>query len=342
MSTTGMTDTLSDKIREDLALRLRTGVGLPERLSLNELARLYGVSPMPIRAAVRQLLRRKALRRMTNGRLAPGPAAKEPGPEAPPPPPVAPPPKLRGSAPGKPGKRPGGARSRAGAAKEPPAPAVPVLPDFSAAGRAREARVFEELLRMSLLGRDEFLREAAFAARHGLSRTVIRQLFSRLVGRGLLEHVPRRGWRVRPFREDDMRAYLSVRETLEVKALDLAADRLDTARLQEMLRGNRPDVAGAERLDNRLHAYILETAGNRYVQDFFDRHGPYFSALFDYAAPAAHVVAEMADQHRTILQHLIDRDWPAARKALASHIRAQEPIVSRMIRDLRASPDAEG
>ena len=59
--------------------------------------------------------------------------------------------------------------------------------------------------------------------------------------------------------------------------------------------------------------------------------------LFDYAAPEAKVVRAMARQHRTILRALLARDWPAARKGLARHIRAQRPVVRRLLQRLTAS-----
>jgi DNA-binding GntR family transcriptional regulator len=83
-----------------------------------------------------------------------------------------------------------------------------------------------------------------------------------------------------------------------------------------------------------LHRYLVERSGNRYIREFFDRHGVYFDTLFGYAAPEANVVRAMARQHRAILQALIARDWRAARKALAHHIRSQRPVVSRLLERL--------
>jgi len=101
-----------------------------------------------------------------------------------------------------------------------------------------EAVLSEEVLRLSIEGYDGYLREQATAAKHGIGRTVVRQAFIRLAGGGLVEHVPRCGWRVRTFSFEDMRAFLEVREVLELKALELARRRLDPELLKEMLRGN--------------------------------------------------------------------------------------------------------
>jgi DNA-binding GntR family transcriptional regulator len=282
--------------------------GLPSRLSLNSLAAAYGVSPMPVRAAVSELIAEGLLRKSPNGRLEITPPA-------------------------------GPATTPAAATEEPALTPAPIAPlRFDAPGD-REAEIAADVLRMGLSGGEVFLREEAASARWGLGRTTVRLLLSRLAGRGLLEHLHRRGWRVRPYSEADMRAYLDVRETLELKALDLARPRLVPADLERMHAGNCPDAPGGrQRLDNDLHRYIVDKADNRYIRDFFDRHGPYHSALFDYAAVGAAVVAEMAGQHRRILRALIDRDWPAARRALSEHIRAQEPVLSRMLARMRQRP----
>jgi len=209
--------------------------------------------------------------------------------------------------------------------------AVPVPPPNC------DQMIAAELIRRSLHGESDYLREEATAERHGVGRTVIRQVFSRLAGQGLLEHVPRCGWRVRSYDEADMRAYLEVREALELKALDLSRPRLARTDLEVMLAGNPPAARGRHaRLDNQLHRYLIEKSANHYIQDFFARHGVYYTTLFDEAALGASVVAEMAQQHRAILRPLIDRDWSRARRALVHHIRSQRPIVERLMADLAA------
>jgi DNA-binding GntR family transcriptional regulator len=187
---------------------------------------------------------------------------------------------------------------------------------------------------LSSLGREAvYLREEALARKHAVGRSVIRQSLGRLAGAGLIEHVPRCGWLVHPIREDDVQAYLEVREVLELKALDLARPHLVREELEAMLEGN-PQLAEGEppRLDNRLHQYLVAKSGNRYIQRFFRQYtASYYTAVFDYAAPEAHVVAEMALQHRQILEALIAKRWARAREVLAEHIRAQQPVLRNLL-----------
>lgn len=99
----------------------------------------------------------------------------------------------------------------------------------------------QTIVRLSLRGQTTFLREQSWSRQLGIGRGVFRQMLSELAGQGFVEHVPRRGWQVRPFDTEAMLQYLEIREVLELHALELAKDRLDPERLREMLAGNPTD-----------------------------------------------------------------------------------------------------
>ncbi len=187
------------------------------------------------------------------------------------------------------------------------------------------------VIRASLRGESIFLREEESADQLGVGRTVVRAILGRLSGRGLVEHVPRRGWKVSAFSEARMGEYLDVRELLELRALELSADRLDPRKLERLIERNSPTATGRLRIDNSLHGYWIEQAGNRYISEFFALHGQYYSTLFDYASLESSVVAEMAQQHREILQALLDGRLSEAQKVLRRHIRSQRPNVAYLM-----------
>ena len=127
-----------------------------------------------------------------------------------------------------------------------------------------------DVMLASLRGDTGFLPREATDRRYGVSRTIVRQIFNRLTGNGLLEHMPRSGWRVRCFDEADMSAYLEVREVLELKALDLSHARLNQADLVSMLAGNPvPQPDSPFEFDNHVHAYLVAKAENFYLPRFF-------------------------------------------------------------------------
>ena len=214
---------------------------------------------------------------------------------------------------------------------------LPIRPD---APTNWDEVLMQHVLLQSLHGEPIFLREEAFASQFGIGRTLLRRIFSRLSGAGVLEHVPRRGWRIRPFHEDDLASYIEVRELLELKAFDLARPKFEKADIERMLAGNQPDEDGvARRLDNHVHHYIVKKSKNRYIRDFFAHYGGYYRALFDFAALGGDVIAEMAAQHRDILEAVLAEKWSEARSALSDHIRAQEPAVRKVIKLLEENPE---
>ncbi len=195
-----------------------------------------------------------------------------------------------------------------------------------------DAIIAADLVRRSLLGDQGFIREEATAEKYGVGRTVIRQVFGRLAGRGLLEFLPRRGWQIHPFRERDLEDYLEVREVLELKALELAFPQLQVEQLQLYLQANSPDEQGNARLDDSLHRYWIDLSGNRYIRDFFDRYGAYFSAVSNQAAEDLSLRRESAAEHQQILQALLSKDLRSAKQALSKHILRQRANVAAFFR----------
>src|SRR5262249_18727922 len=151
----------------------------------------------------------------------------------------------------------------------------------------------------------------ATAEKYNISRSAIRNILHRLAGEGILDHIPRRGWRLRPFRQDDLRAFIEAREVLELKALDLARRKLDAEVLTRILNANSlPDSPEAQpHVDESLHDYIIDTADNSYIRDFFERHGRYHRLLFQWEDHDRAAAIETIRQHREILTALLMKKW---------------------------------
>lgn len=297
-----MRTTLRDYIKRDLTERLGGGETDPSRLTLAALADRYGVSHKPVRQAIDELVAEGLLVRNHDGRVSVDPR-----------------------------------RSKI-SKKSQVLARTNNNPIDSPLDRARrvEDRLAKEAIAASLRRNGGYLREEATARRLGVGRTVVRHAFGRLCGRGLLVHIPRKGWRPRDFDVADMRDYLVVRETLELKALELAAPRLEIPELERILARNVPRSHNPK-IDNSLHEYIIKKSENAYIIRFFQEHGAFYSALFDYAAPEASVVAAMAERHAEILAALIDRDHRRAARALAAHIREQRTIVEGLLDRLEST-----
>jgi DNA-binding GntR family transcriptional regulator len=189
--------------------------------------------------------------------------------------------------------------------------------------------IANDLVQLSLEVAPVLLREETTAEKYGISRSTIRQIFQRLAGRGILQHLPRRGWRLKPFRQEELDSYLRVRVGLELMALDLAWPRLVDEELQAMLDRNLLPEGPDDRLtiDNSLHAYLVEKSKNPFIADFFDRHGRYYDVLFNWESLDRDAQIQAVQQHREILEALLRRDRVAAESALENHIRNNHPVL---------------
>lgn len=278
-----MSTNVTETIKIDLAEQLQTQPDLPFNLTLGSIAKYYNVSLTPIRQVVEELVEQNLLHRKPNGRLERVNVPTEA---------INAPPRKKDQ---------------------------PIKLDSDL-----DQLLTDYIVELSLKNHDEYLREEATAKKYNTGRTVMRQVLSRLAGVGLIEHVPRCGWKVRTFREKDMLDYLQTRELLELQAMKLARPKFVKNELQRLLDGN---ITGNHEqdaeLDNDLHAYWITRCGNWYIQDFFTRHGAFFTALFDFAALGEDIKAEMAQEHRDILECLIEENWEGAEKALVKHIRDQ-------------------
>ena len=186
--------------------------------------------------------------------------------------------------------------------------------------------LLDEVMHASLSLDAIYLRESQMAEKYQVGRSIIRTTFSRFSGAGLLDHVPHRGWRVHPFRIEDMEAYLAVREALELMALDAARPHIKKADIVALLDGEN------HALNNALHSYIIEQSKNKYISEFFSQFvSRYYTKLFLYAAPETAVVDEMTAQHQRVLEALLAEDWAKARTALTVHIRAQKIVLEKLL-----------
>jgi DNA-binding GntR family transcriptional regulator len=192
--------------------------------------------------------------------------------------------------------------------------------------------IANDLVQLSLKGEPVYLREEATAEKYGISRSAIRNILHRLAGEGVLDHIPRRGWRLRPFQQDDLRAFIEVREALELKALELARPKLDDDELRRMLALNVPPTSktASPVVDESLHEYLILTSDNTYIADFFARQGRYYRLLFQWEDHDRDIAIETMRQHHEILTALLNKNWSAAKKALSYHILNNHPILGQV------------
>ena len=282
---------LASRIEKDLSAQLLSN-SLSCPLTMDGLSQHYGVSYTPVRKALNGLIEEGLIRKKENGRLELIETFK-----------------------------PHTYEARSFEIEDIPDPSIEIT---------------RELIELSLSGKEVFIREESTARKHGLSRSSLRQILLKLAGEGLILHIPRRGWQVKPFRQEDLQSFIEVREVMELKALELAQSKLSKPeakhRLQEIKASNQilKNRKVKVKIDNSLHQYLLELAGNPYLDDFFQRHGKYYSILFEWEGGNENAAIQAVHQHHAIIDALIDEDWALARTELSEHLRTNHPVLQEI------------
>jgi GntR family transcriptional regulator, rspAB operon transcriptional repressor len=181
------------------------------------------------------------------------------------------------------------------------------------------------------------LAETELARTLGSSRTPIRHALSLLLKEGLLEVGPRRQLIVRGFTPDHRREIALLREALEVIAVRRACsvvsdDDLDQLRLL-VLRQRRAAAASDQEafleLDESFHLKIAEAANLPILYGLLSQlRGFVRVARLDAERPTA-VLAQVTDEHDSIIDALELRDAEAAVDALLAHLNKKEYAEAR-------------
>ncbi|MBB3182019.1 GntR family transcriptional regulator [Variovorax sp. Sphag1AA] len=179
------------------------------------------------------------------------------------------------------------------------------------------------ILRNQLSGGSQLL-EDTVAAELGVSRTPVREALARLEAEGLVEPIPRHGYRVLPITMDDIREIYEVLSPLETVAAELLAQKKPNSTEVKALQEAVDKMATALKADNldawaeadeSFHARLVDLCGNRRL------------------AKVAHLL--FAQSHRVRLFTLHLRDKPSSsvkhHAALVDAIRKGRPDLARQI-----------
>ncbi|GAA3053679.1 FadR/GntR family transcriptional regulator [Actinokineospora globicatena] len=183
--------------------------------------------------------------------------------------------------------------------------------------------------------------ERELSSRLGVSRVTLREALRALQESGHVESRRGRygGTFVRlpssdplPLPSDDIEDILTLRYTLETGAAEVAASRSLTPQVRRHLRGCLADASTAgvdhyRRTDSRLHLAIAEATAapslTAAVADVRTRLNALLAALPLIPANLTH----SNDQHKTIIDAILDGDAGAARLAMAEHLAGTAALI---------------
>jgi DNA-binding GntR family transcriptional regulator len=185
------------------------------------------------------------------------------------------------------------------------------------------------------------LSENEIATRLGVSRTPVREAFIRLEGEGFLAVRPQVGTTVAPIDLDAVADGQFLREAVECRAVQLAAERVTPAdvrdlkaQLREQARAvARNDQAGFIALDDRMHQRLVAMGGRPNVWHAVEDVKAQLDRVRFLSLDDPRWLESILGQHEAIVHHVIEGDGTAAVAAMSLHMRAVFASVDAIARE---------
>ena len=203
--------------------------------------------------------------------------------------------------------------------------------------------VFNTLRRAILRGElkpGERLMEIQLANKLGVSRTPIREAIRKLELEGLVLMVPRKGAEVAEITEKNLRDVLEVRCALEELAVQLACDRIDPERMQQLLDAaahfrdilGTADITELGEADEAFHDVIFQATDNRrLIQLLNNLREQMYRYRIEYLKKKE-CYPQLLEEHATIIQAIREHDKVKATEITVQHINNQVDTVVDTLR----------
>lgn len=191
----------------------------------------------------------------------------------------------------------------------------------------------------------EFIRERAVGAALRVSRTPLREALGRLATEGFLERLPNHGFRVSPTPIQDLLDLYPIVAALEVLAAGETLPRLAKPDIDRLRLFNRQmhdaisshEAAEAIRVNEAFHQLLTARSGNRRLGKLLADLRSQLRSLEVWSATKPELATEAVEQHRSIIQAVVRRDFASAVKVLeANRMQTWETLTTQHQTDRRA------
>lgn len=214
----------------------------------------------------------------------------------------------------------------------------------SANGAKRSARDRAyERIRLGILSREflagTFVEEQQVCKLVGLSRTPVREAFSRLAAEGFIEQLPRRGAMVRHVTGRELVELYETRKLIEGHAVTeicrRGAGAPDAMRriYQAMEQQTDSDILAHEDLNRRFHHALMQSGGNTVLSRLYTG----LHATMARVAVSALAIdwarkSQIQAEHLALIEALDAGDSDAARSVLARHLEPPPEVLANLPR----------
>jgi DNA-binding GntR family transcriptional regulator len=188
-------------------------------------------------------------------------------------------------------------------------------------------RVLRQALQDGIYRPGDRLREEEIARELNVSRTPVRDAFSRLQGKRLIEPGGTKGLIVRALDMTEIHELYAMREILEGAAAKLAAQHASALEIEALedlaaaFEARAADATEMARLNRLLHNGIVRAARNRYLDKGLDELQDGIALLGATTFSVADRPSTAAKEHRSILRAIREREPERAEALACAHIR---------------------
>ncbi|UOQ45481.1 GntR family transcriptional regulator [Halobacillus salinarum] len=161
----------------------------------------------------------------------------------------------------------------------------------------------------------------------GMSRTPVREALIRLQTEGVVNLIPRKGFKIEPIEERDLREIYEVVEMLEGLAAKLATNTTSEEEIlnlewlieQQEKAINEKDLEEWARLDNLFHFKIIEFAENKRLSNVIEVHADQLYRARLLTINKRPLPFQSIVEHRAIVACMRARNGDAAQASMQSH-----------------------
>jgi len=163
----------------------------------------------------------------------------------------------------------------------------------------------------------------------GVSRTPIREALRQLELEGLVQYIPNKGVIVKGISQKDIQDIYTIRMLIEGLAARWAAEKITPQELEELKEAveleefytARNDSSHLMHFDSRFHDIIFKASKSKPLMQILSNFHHYVQRARSISMNSPERAAAMLEEHKAILQAIIERDADKAEKLTTEHVR---------------------
>ncbi|QWU16953.1 GntR family transcriptional regulator [Paenibacillus sophorae] len=189
---------------------------------------------------------------------------------------------------------------------------------------------YDKIKEKMIRGDEEYTSENTLVQELSMSRTPIREALNRLQYEGFLKILPNRGIVFTELSVEERNELIDMRIAIETYSLKQAANRINDNDIKELTRiigmqeeaYRAGDFADLVEKDALFHHYLLEIVGNsQFIKMYRQARERQFTVRAGkWLKNQPDVLQTFIEEHRTILNAIIQKDIPAAVQHLVEHL----------------------